>query len=79
MTISINYKSGAIKKTSTNLILFVDEKFEVSHLKKHISKIEFIYISDLLKNNNSKKKILIFEISSKKRIILVSIKKDIKN
>ena len=33
----------------------------------------------MLKNSDFKKKILVFEVSSKKKIILISIKKNIKN
>ena len=51
MTVQINYKNFVSKKVSSNLILFVDEKFNISGLKKHISNFEFSYISDLLKNS----------------------------
>ena len=78
MTIQINYKNSSIKKVSSNLILFVDDKFNITGLKKHVSNSEFLYISDLLKNSDFKKDILVFEINSKKTIFLVSIKKDIK-
>jgi leucyl aminopeptidase len=78
MTIQINYKNNSLKKFSSNLILFVDDKFNISGLKKHISSSEFLYISDLLKNSDFKKDLLVFEINSKKTIYLVSIKKDIK-
>ena len=78
MTILINYKTSNSKKVSSNLVLFVDEKFNISGLKKYISNSEFSYISDLLKNSDLKKSLLVFEINSKKTIFLVSIKKDIK-
>ena len=78
MTVQINYKKSASKKVSSNLVLFVDEKFNISGLKKHISNSEFSYISDLLKNSDLKKDLLFFEINSKKTIFLVSVKKDIK-
>jgi leucyl aminopeptidase len=78
MTVLINYKSISSKKYSSNLILFVDEKFNISGLKKHISNSEFSYISDLLKNSDLKKDLLVFKINSKKTICLVSIKKNIK-
>ena len=77
MTVQINYKSGNSKKISSNLVLFVDEKFNISGLKKYISNSELSYISDLLKNSDLKKSLLVFEINSKKTIFLVSIKKDI--
>src|SRR6056300_1567102 len=78
MTIQINYKTRNTKKVLSNLVLFVDEKFSISGLKKHISNSEFSYISDLLKNSDLKKDLLVFEINSKKTIFLASIKKDIK-
>jgi len=78
MTVQINYKINGSNKASSNLILFVDEKFNTNGLKKHISNSEFSYISDLLKNSDLKKDLLVFEINSKKTIFLVAIKKDIK-
>ena len=78
MTIQINYKNSGLMKTSSNLILFVDEKFNIGGLKKYISNSEFSYISDLLKNSDLKKDLLFFDINSKKTIFLVSVKKDVK-
>ena len=78
MTVQINYKNSGSKKVSSNLVLFVDEKFNTGGLKKHISNDEFSYISDLLKTSDLKKDLLFFEINSKKTIFLVSIKKDLK-
>ncbi len=78
MAIQINYKSGNPKNISSNLVLFTDEKFNISGLKKSISNSELSYISDLLKNSDLKKDLLVFKINSKKTIFLVSIKKDIK-
>ena len=78
MTVQINYKNNILNKAPSNLILFVDDKFSISGLKKYISNSEFSYISDLLKNSDLKKDLLTFEINSKKTIFLASIKKDIK-
>jgi leucyl aminopeptidase len=78
MAVQINYKTSDLKKVSLNLVLFVDEKFKITGLKKYILNSEFSYISDLLKNSDLKKDLLVFEINSKKTIFLVSIKKDIK-
>ena len=78
MTVQINYNSSKSKKDLSNLVLFVDEKFNIAGLKKNISKPEFSYISDLLKTSDLKKDLLFFEINSKKTIFLVSVKKDIK-
>jgi leucyl aminopeptidase len=78
MTIQINYKKSTSVKASSNLILFVDEKFNIRGLKKYISTNEFSYISDLLKNSNLKKDFLFFDVNSKKTIFLVPVKKDVK-
>ena len=78
MSVQINYKNNGSKKPTNNIILFVDEKFNVSHIKKYISNTEFSYINDLLKNCDLSKKILFFELSSKKKIVLISVKKIIK-
>ncbi len=76
MAVQINYTNSSFKNLS-NLVLFVDENFTINGLKKHISSTEFSFISDLLKNSDLKKKLLIFEINSKKKIFLVSVKKDL--
>ena len=78
MSIQINYKYNSQKKSIANLVLFTDEKFNISNLKNNISKEEFSYISDLLKTSDLKKDLLFFEVNSKKTIFLVSIKNDIK-
>ena len=77
MTITINYKNNVPKKDSFNLVLFVDEKFNISSLKKYVLSSEYSYIFDLLKTNDLKKKIISFDINSKKKIILVSLKKNL--
>ena len=74
MSVQINYKNNLINKSTSNLVLFVNEKFNISGLKKHVSSSEYSYISDLLKTKDIKKKILTFDINSKKKIILVSFK-----
>ncbi|MDC1175834.1 leucyl aminopeptidase [Candidatus Pelagibacter sp.] len=78
MTIQINYKKNTLNNKYTNLVLFVDDKFNISSLKKHISITEFSYISDLLSNSDLKKDLLVFKINSKKTIFLISAKKEIK-
>jgi len=77
MTIQINYKNNGLKKYPNNLVLFVEENFNISGLKKHIAKAEFSYMNDLLKNSDLKKNILFFEINSKKKIFLISTKKNL--
>ena len=79
MSVTINYKNSSSKTNSFNLIMFSDENFNISPLKKHISSSEHNFIKDLIKTVDNKKKILSFDISSKRKIILVSLKKNIKN
>ena len=77
MPVKINYKSGSFKNNLSNLVLFSDEKYNILRLKKHISNKEYSFISELIKVKDTKKKILSFEFSSKKKIILISLKKNI--
>ena len=77
MSIQINYKNNAPKKTITNPVLFTDEKFNISNLRKYVFNSEFSYINDLLKASDLKKKLFVFEISSKQKIVLISIKNDL--
>ena len=77
MPVQINYKNKLSKKL-TDIILFVDENYNISGLKKHISKQEFSYVSDLIINIDPKKNIVSFDINSKRKIVLVSFKKTIK-
>jgi len=79
MSIQINYKNRDFQKSPANLLLFTDENFNISGLRKYISDKEFSYISDLLKTSDLKKNLLFFEISSKKTIFLISIKKNLKS
>ena len=77
MSIAINYKNILMKKNSSNLVLFVDEKFNILSLKKHILGTEYSFISDLLRVKDLKKSIINFDINSKKKIILISFKKNL--
>ena len=79
MNVIINFKKQVSSESNANLILFADEKFNITGLKKHIPHSEYSYISDLLNKKDSKKKIVTFDISSKKKIILVSFKKNLTN
>jgi leucyl aminopeptidase len=79
MSIKINYPNKVSSKSSTNLVLFTDEKFNINNLKKYLSNSEFSYINDILKISNLKKNLLIFDASSKKKIILIPVKNSIEN
>ena len=67
MSIKINYLNKTNSKSSANLVLFSNEKFNISGLKKYLSNSEFSYIDDLLKTSDLKKKLFVFELTSKKK------------
>ena len=69
MSIKINYSNKANKQSSDNLVLFSNEKFNISNLKKYLSNSEFTYINDLLKTSDHKKNMFVFEVNSKKKIV----------
>ena len=79
MSVQISYNNIVPKKNSINNVFFVDENFNISGLKKQISNEDYSFLSDLIKSKNLKKKILSFDISSKRRVILVSLKKNLKS
>ena len=67
MSIKISYSNKTLSKSLSNLILFTNDKFNISGIKKNLSNHEFSYINDLLKTSDLKKNILVFEINSKKK------------
>ena len=79
MSVQIIYKNNPSNQRISNLVLFVDEKFNISSLKNYISSSEYSFISDLLKTKDRKKKIANFDINSKRKIILISLVKNLTN
>jgi leucyl aminopeptidase len=79
MTIEIYYSKKNTDKSSGNFVLFADEKFSDNSFKKHLSNSELTYINDLLKTSDLKKNLFVFEVNSKKKIILISVKKNLKS
>ena len=79
MSIKINYSKKTTVKFLGNLVLFVDEKFNINGLKKYLPSSEFSYIKDLLRTSDLKKNLFVFEVSSQKKVVLVSIKKDLRS
>ena len=76
MTVQILYKNN---DNSNNQVLFVEENYNIDSVKKNVSSADFSYIKEILKNNDLKKKILSLDLNSKKRLILVSVKKKLEN
>jgi len=79
MSIKLNYSKKISSKLSSNIVLFCNEKYSISGLTKYLSNSEFSYTNDLLKTIDSKKNLFVFEVNSKKKIVLVSIKNNLKN
>ena len=78
MSININYPKGTYKNSNKNLVLFTNGKLKSQNLKNFLTNTEFSYVSDLLKTHDPKKNLLIFEVSSKKKIALILIKDNLK-
>ena len=78
MNIKIYYSKKTSNISASNVVIFSDEKFKIANLKKYLSESEQSYISDLLKTSDVKKNLLIFNINSNKKIILISIKNNLK-
>ena len=78
MSVKISYSKKSVTKLSANIVLFVNEKFNTSNVKKYLSNNELSYINDLLKTSDLKKNIFVYEVNSKKKVILISIKNNIK-
>jgi leucyl aminopeptidase len=77
MTVQIDYLANVSNKISNNLIFFVDEQFNLTQLKKKFKISEFNYIHDFIQIRDKEKKILSFDVNSKKKIVLISLKKNI--
>ena len=79
MAVKISYSKTKINKSSSNIVLFSNDKFNTSNLKNSLSNSEMSYINGLLKSSDLKKNMFVFEINAKKNIILISIKNNLKN
>ncbi|WP_440654555.1 leucyl aminopeptidase [Candidatus Pelagibacter sp. HIMB1506] len=79
MTLNISYRNNLSKTKFSHLIFFVDEKYNLSSLKKNFTETENRFIFDILNSRNLSKKIISFDLNSKKKIFLISIKTNIKS
>ena len=71
MAVKISYSKTKINKSSSNIVLFSNDKFNTSNLKNSLSNSEMSYINGLLKSSDLKKNMFVFEINAKKNIILI--------
>ena len=79
MMVDINYRTNNSNVKGKDKVFFVDEKFNISQIKKNFLDGQYSYILDLIKIRDKQKKILKFEFNSKEIIILISIKKKIES
>ena len=78
MSVKINYIKNTVKKLQ--LTQYCSARgFNIKNLKNFLNLSEYNYISDLLKTNDLKKNLLTFEISSKKKIVLIPLKNSLKS
>ena len=77
MLLKINYLKTQ-NKPSSNIVLFSDEKYKINSLRKHLKNDEYLFISDLIKTSDLKKNLLVFELNSKKKVVIISIKNKFK-
>ena len=75
MALKINYLKKPSSKPTSNLVLFIDEKLNISSLKKYLLENELKYISEISKANDTKKNIFIYQINLKRKKILIKNKK----
>ena len=78
MSVKISYLNKSIGALSGNVILFVNEKFSTKNLNNYLKKTELTYINELLRTSDLKKNIFVYELNSKRKIILISIKSNLK-
>ena len=67
MTVKINYSKNSNNKLSSNIVLFVNEKFSTNNIKSFISNTELSYINDLLKTSDLKKIFLFMKLIPRKK------------
>ena len=79
MTVQVNYKNKIIANSAGNYAFFTDEKLQIKNLKNTFSNHEISFISEIIKKKSTKKSFVSFDLSSKKRIILIPIKENLKN
>ena len=77
MSIVVSYKKNSPEVKLGNLIFFVNEKYNLSPVKKYLTKNEYGLFEDIFKSKNLSEKITIIDLSSKKKIFLISIKSNI--
>ena len=76
MAIQIKFNKNINKNVQNCFAFFIQEKFDISQLKKFFNKQDLDKIDYKIKTKNNEKNILCFEIDSKKTLILIKVQKD---
>ena len=77
MSVQVVYKTS-VKSTNTGVIaVFSDEKFNINLSSNDLSKKETSYLKKILKNKKNGDKIFTINISEKKTVIIILLKKNI--
>ena len=76
MIVQVSNINKVNTKSSNNYALFANEKFEVSNLKDLFSKNEISFIREVVQKKHDKKNFIIFNLNSKKQVILIKTKKN---
>ena len=77
MSVQVVYKTS-VKSTNTGVIaVFSDEKFNINLSSNDLSKKETSYLKKILKNKKNGDKIFAINISEKKTVIIILLKKNI--
>ena len=79
MSIQVVYKNKAKSSNSGVIALFTEDKFQIKNTKNFLSKDENSYVEKIIKNKkNTKQKITSFNVNTKKTLILISLKNNLK-
>ena len=80
MTVQVLYKNKSKSSNSGVIALFTEDKFQIKNTGSFLSKIETSYVEKILKNKkNTKDNIISFNINEKTTLILISLKKNLKD
>ncbi len=80
MTVQVLYKNNGKSRNSGAMVLFTEEKFQLKHAKKFLSKSENLFVEKILKNKKDiKESIISLDLNERNNLILVSVKKDLKS
>ena len=79
MSVQVVYKNKAKSSNSGVIALFTEDKFQIKNIRNFLLKDETSYVEKIIKNKrDTKQKIISFNINTKKTLILISLKNNLK-